>query len=173
MSGLLLSLSGVLALAVGLALGRAARTRWDDLMPRWLPAAVLVPGLLPVAWHFRRVSDFIAPVSGISVDSGVAGELEVLSLALPFAVVAIWGLAILLVRRVPLGAVAFPIVATALYLFGITRAFPHVGQLIEEQSDWLFLLLAVQIPMTVAVAGFLRVALGRPGLLLPWPLRVR
>lgn len=142
-------------------------------MPRWLPPAALVPGLLPIAWHFRRISDFIAPVSGMSIDSGAAAELHVLSLALPFAVVAIWGLVILLVRRIPLAAIAFPLVATALYLFGMTRAFPHVGQLIEEQSDWLLLLLAAQIPMTVAVAGFLRVALGRPGLLLPWPLRVR
>lgn len=173
MSGLLLILSCVPALLAGLALGHVARSRWNGLMPRWLPALALVPGLVPLAWHFRRISDFISPVSAVTERSGAAGELEMLALVLPFTVVAVWGLAILLTRRFPAGALAFPAVATALYLFGIAEAAPQVGEVIDARSAWFSLLLLVQLPVTVAVAGFLWSTLGRSGLFARWPLRSR
>lgn len=173
MLGVLLALSCVPALFLGLAIGHAARSRWDGLMPRWLPSAALAPGLLLIAWHFRRISDFIAPVADGTDRSGAAVELEMLSLVLPFAVLAVWGLAILLVRRFPAGALAFPFVATRLYLFGVGQTAPLVGDVIDAQSAWLSLLVASQAPVTIAVAGFLWNALGRAGLLAPWPQRTR
>lgn len=173
MLGVLLALSCVPALLLGLAIGHAARSRWDGLMPRWLPSAALAPGLLLIAWHFRRVSDFIAPVATALASSGAVAELQMLSLVLPFAVVVVWGLAILLVRRFPLCALAFPLAATQVYLFGIAQAAPQVRQVIGAQSEWLSFLLASQIPVTLAVGGFLWSALGRAGVAAPWPLRER
>lgn len=173
MSVLILTLSCVPALFLGLALGHAARSRWDGLMPRWLPAVALVPGLLPVAWHFRRISDFISPVATADGTSRAAGELEMLALVLPFAVVAVWGLAILLVRRFPVCALVFPLLAIQLYLSGVAQAAPQVREVIEARSGWLSLLVAAQVPVTIAVAGFVWNALGRAGLLAPWPLRTR
>lgn len=173
MPGLYLILSCAVALAVGLALGRAAKSRWDGQMPRWLPPAVLVPGLVPIAWHFRRVSDFIAPVPALSGGSDAARELETLSLALPFMVVAVWGLAILVARRIPVSVLAFPTVVTGLYLFGMAQAAPHVREVMDARSAWLTLLLASQVPVTLAMAGFLRNALGRAALFIPWQLRRR
>jgi len=170
---LLVLLSCVPALFLGLTLGCAAGARWDRLMPRWLPPVVLVPGLLLIAWHFRRISDFIAPSGYVTDRPAAASELEMLGLALPFAVVAVWGLAILLVRRLPIGALAFPIFATQLYLFGVAQAAPLVREVIDTQSAWLSLLVAGQVPMTIAVGGFLWSALGRAGLLARWPLRER
>lgn len=142
-------------------------------MPRWLPAAVLVPGLVPIAWHFRRISDFLAPVTPVNDGRGAAGELEMLALVLPFAVVAVWGSAILLVRRMPVCALAFPFLATWLYLTGVAQAAPLVREVVSERSAWLSLLTASQAPVTIAVAGFLRTALGRNGIFAPWPLRTR
>ena len=142
-------------------------------MPEWLPSAALVPGLLLIAWHFRRISDFIAPVAEVSDRSGAATELQMLSLVLPFAVVAVWGMAIVLARRFPVAVLAFPFAATQIYLFGVAWAAPHVREVIGAQSGWLSLLIASQVPVTIAMAGFLRSALGRTGLLAPWPLRRR
>jgi hypothetical protein len=173
MSGLYLIPACALALVAGFALGRAANARWGALMPRWLPSAVLVPGLIPIAWHFRRISDFIAPVPSLAGGSDAARELETLSLALPFTVVAVWGLAVLLARRFPAIVVAFPIAATALYLSGMAQAAPHVREVVDARHAWLSLLIAAQIPMTALVAGFLRSVLGRGGLFLRWPLRTR
>lgn len=173
MSGLYLILCSVPALLAGLALGHFAKRRWDGLMPRWLPAAILVPGVLPIAWHFRRISDFIAPVSIAQQRSGAAAELEMLSLVLPFAVVGIWGLAILLVRRIPVFALAFPLLATWFYLTGVAQAAPLVRAVMDARAVWLSLLVAAQAPATIAVAGFLWNALGREGLVSRWPLRAR
>lgn len=173
MAGLFLILYCMAALGVGLALGNVAKARWDGLMPRWSPAAVLVPGLLPIAWHFRRISDFIAPVSAVTARSEAASELEMLALALPFTVVAIWGLAILLARRVPASALVFPALATWLYLTGMAWAAPQVGEVIDARPDWLSPLVASQVPITVAVAAILWAGLGRAGLFHPWPLRAR
>lgn len=173
MSGLLLILSCIPALIAGLALGRAANPRRDSAMPRWLPAAALVPGLVPIAWHFRRISNFIEPVPAVTDWSQGARELEMLSLALPFTVVAIWALTVLLVRRLPAAAILFPALATGLYLLGMERAAPHVWEVIDGRSDLLSLLLVAQLPMTAAVTGFLWSALGRGGLFARWPLRAR
>lgn len=173
MSGLFLILSCIPALLAALALGRVANPGGDSVMPRWLPAAALVPGLIPIAWHFRRISDFIEPVPTVTDGSQAARELEMLSLALPFTVVAIWGLAILLVRRLPAAAILFPALATGLYLLGMEWTAPHVWEVIDGRSDWLSLLLVAQLPMTVAVTGFLWSALGRGGLFARWPLRAR
>jgi hypothetical protein len=163
----------VVALAFGLALGRAACGRWGRDMPRWLPAAVLVPGLLPLAWHFRRIADFIAPVPSLAGPAGAEAQLEMLSLALPFTVVAVWGLAVLAVRRIPVLAVAFPAVATLLYLEGMKRFAPLVSEAIHACANWLAAVIAAQVPVTCAMAAFLWTALGRDGLFMRWPLRSR
>ncbi|WP_207094521.1 hypothetical protein [Novosphingobium sp. PY1] len=168
-----LTLYGIAALVLGLALGRRARLRWPDAMPRWMPAAVLVPGLLPLSWHFRRISDFVAPVSGIMDRSGAAAELEALAFGLPFAVLGLWGLAILIARRLPAFAALFPGLATLLYFLGTAQAVPLVGEVIAARRDWHDLLIAAQVPASLAICGFLWGALGRAGLFAPWSLRRR
>ncbi|SLJ87044.1 hypothetical protein [Novosphingobium mathurense] len=173
MTAFILILFCIVALALGLALGRRAHLRWPKTMPRWMPAAVLVPGLLPLSWHFRSISDFIAPVTGVIDRSGAAGELEALALGLPFAILALWGIAILITRRLPAFAAFFPALATLFYLVGAAQAAPLVGEVIAARGDWHDLLIAAQVPATLAVCGFLWGALGRARVFASWALRQR
>lgn len=159
----------VAALAVGRTGGRALLTRVDaGASPRWLPGLVLLPALLPLAWHYQRNLELAR-----GFGSSASPDLDTLALAVPFAVILFWLAASLVVRRLPLLALAFPILAVFLYVRLVLAQLlgPPRGMSVDIYG--FTLLLGFEAVATCLTFGLLWGLLGLPGMLRRWPLAWR
>ncbi|PEQ13731.1 hypothetical protein B2G71_05275 [Novosphingobium sp. PC22D] len=162
--GFLFVLGCVVSLAAGRAIGRWACARLGDATPRWLPGIALVPALLPLAWHYQ--SALALARADLSASNG---DLEGLSLLVPFAVVVLWLVGTLAVRRLPLLAVAFPILAVFLYVrFVLARLLGPPRDLPVDREAFV-ILLGSEALATCAAFGFVWGVIGLLGMLRSWP----
>jgi len=154
------------ALAGGRACGRALHARLSQAAsPHWLPGVVLLPALLPLAWHYQRNLE-LARGFGPSA----AGDLDTLALAVPIAVIVYWLGASLVVRRIPLLALAFPILAVFLYVRLVLAELLGPPRNMRVDVQGFTQLLGFEAVATCLTFGLLWGLLGLPGMLRRWPL---
>lgn len=156
----------VAALAVGRAAGRLILAKLDGATsPRWLPGIVLLPALIPLSWHYQRNLELAR-----GFEPAPSGDLDTLALAVPFAVVIYWLASILIVRRLPLLALAFPILAVFLYVQLVLAPLLGPPRDMAVDIHGFTLLLGFEAVATCLTFGLLWGLLGLLGMLRRWPI---
>ncbi|WP_156841419.1 hypothetical protein [Novosphingobium aquimarinum] len=156
----------VLALAVGRVIGQAIDERLSPgNSPAWLPGLILLPALLPLSWHYQHVLGLARGY--LPTQTADFGYLE---LVVPIGVVALWLSFSALIRRIPLAALAFPILSTYLYVAFVLGRIVGPPRDMPLERNAFVILLAGEAAATCLIFGMAWGMLSLPGMLRRWPV---